>query len=409
MPLQVIRIVLVYVFAPLMLILMLSFAAAYVLGAQGPLYAGPILGPVLLFVIAQAWRRYLRRTDVAALGYLELAARTNLPLPRLLLAGAVAESSRLARRLRAMHDDLSVGLPVSDTVADRLESLPARDAAMLRAAEHAGCLPSRLRTLLEQEQRVIRRQNAEEPVAMIYPLIVLICLIGLLGGMLVFIAPRFQRIFEDFETDLPAITLLVFDHGLSIGTPLLGLASLALVIVCGWSFWQLLNPEERVGWLRESARAVAWRLPVLHGMERDRGLTDVFDAMADSLAAGLPAPDAIDRAAELDLNPVLRARLRDWHRRVAAGASLSEAARAASLPSICVGMLATAEATGRADEVCRFLARYYAGKFSRIATIIRHSVMPLAVIALAVLVGGFVVAIMLPLVSLIEAVNVSVF
>lgn len=99
----------IYVFAPLALIITLSFAVGLLLGAQGLMYAGPILGPVLRYVIAQAWRRYLRRTDVAALSYLELAARTNLPMPRLLLAGAVGESSRLARPLAVIALAVLVG------------------------------------------------------------------------------------------------------------------------------------------------------------------------------------------------------------------------------------------------------------------------------------------------------------
>ena len=67
-------------------------------------------------------------------------------------------------------------------------------------------------------------------------------------------------------------------------------------------------------------------------------------------------------------------------------------------------MISTGAAAGNLGEVMRFLARYYGGRFSRVATLVRGMVMPFVVIVLATMIGAFVVAMFLPLVDLIQSV-----
>jgi type II secretory pathway component PulF len=252
----------------------------------------------------------------------------------------------------------------------------------------------------------MQRQRGDEPLSIIYPLVVLFALTAVLGGAVAFILPKFGKIFEDFEQELPALTVAVMRNGELISPPLLAIGGAGMLAIIIISFVMLLSPEGGSSALL-IRRGMMWWLPITHSIERDRGLADLFDTLADALEAGLPLPAAIDATLKLNLNPVLRGRVALWHQRVSAGIPLADAAREAKLSPLVVGMLRTGAAGGDLPQVCRFIARYHAMRFSRTAEVIRATFLPLTVLILAVAVGLFVIAMFLPLVHLIQATAAS--
>jgi type II secretory pathway component PulF len=90
------------------------------------------------------------------------------------------------------------------------------------------------------------------------------------------------------------------------------------------------------------------------------------------------------------------------------GLALGEAARQAQLPVLMSGLLGTAHAPPDVVAVLRFLARYYAARFSRVVVLLREAAVP--VLALGAGGGGVVatiaLAVFVPIVRLIDTVSV---
>src|SRR5205085_275479 len=133
---------------------------------------------------------------------------------------------------------------------------------------------------------------------------------------------------------------------------------------------------------------LAWMTPFLHGMERDKGLADAFEMIADGLSAATPLNRAVAEASTLRVNEVLAHKLRRWWQQgLETGLSPADAAANAGLPRFVSAMLAQMGTTASGEDVFRFLARYYRSRFSRTATALRAASVPIMVLGFGVLVA----------------------
>jgi general secretion pathway protein F len=147
---------------------------------------------------------------------------------------------------------------------------------------------------------------------------------------------------------------------------------------------------------------------VAHGIARDRGLADAFDLIAGGMRNGLTIERALDEAAQLNINIILRERFERWAHGIAGGASLADAARAAPMPPLVVGMLVNVQATNAAGEVFAFLARYYHTRYSRTAALAYGAAVPLVVFFFGIIVAIVALSLLSPMISIINGLTSSV-
>ena len=143
-------------------------------------------------------------------------------------------------------------------------------------------------------------------------------------------------------------------------------------------------------------------LPVLHGMQRDRGLADALRTIADAVRTGRSLPRAVDEAARLRVNGVLRERLTRWRDGLEAGMRADGAARQAKLPGLIGGMIASGRGGDPAAAV-EFLAAYYGGRLSRTRELIRAATVPALALVFGAVVLFLVVAMYSPLVTMMDS------
>jgi type IV pilus assembly protein PilC len=239
-----------------------------------------------------------------------------------------------------------------------------------------------------------------------YPPLMIIAVSGVIGLIGVFVLPRYQAIFNDFGIKLPWITLAVFDSARMFAPLVAMLALCSALWIGGRTLWETFHPM-RIGdtVLRAGIDRLLWFLPVSHGLQRDRGLADVLEFLADAMDAGAPADRALAEAAELRTNMVLKLRIRRWAQLVASGQDLQSAAREAGMPTIVHGMLAMHGTGEDAKNVFRFLARYYRSRFSRMSAFLQAATVPAMVMLFGLLVGTVAFSLFMPMISLINSVS----
>jgi type II secretory pathway component PulF len=232
----------------------------------------------------------------------------------------------------------------------------------------------------------------------IYPALVFLMAL-VTGGVLIPITvwPKFEKILHDFHQPVPwSMRLLggiagqgTGSTGLAIVLILMGLLVLAPTsrYLAGLFFPTRLDPPFG-GRVRDQ---LIWWTPVLRGDALDRGLADLCDFISDAADAGRPIDQALREASQTQTNAVMRSRTSNWAQAVEEGQPLHEAARAAGMPPLVVGMLATVRNTDDLAEVFSFLGRYYEFRFSRRRELLRALYIPLVV----ALMGGVVLLIAL--------------
>ncbi len=387
------------------------FFVTVILGLLPP--AGPLIGPfgglLLLLIIARSARRFRRHRGAMVLFYLKQAVSLNLPIPVMLAAAQDSETGTLNQRLHDVRLALEEGQPVGEALQAHVPELPARTVDLVSAGERIGRLTSVLESVTNEERTIARSHTYGPMLGWNYGIVLVLFLALMLAGIATFIMPKFESIFDDFDVAMPWQTVVTFEIVQSLGMFMLPLSVLAILSVAGWSLYQSLHGIE--GKRRPFASLtdrVVWMTPVAGVAARDRGLADACRIIAEALKAGDTLESAAYEAGELRTNLVLKRRLQRFADALSMGRPMRDAAEDAHLPRLMAGMLATGQAVSNPVHVFDFLARYYATRFSRTATLAQASVMPGVVLFISVIVGWIVVSMMLPLVVLIEDAIVQV-
>jgi len=361
------------------------WAIAYTFSPYLAMLTGLVILVGLPAMAATMGQVRLRRSTII-LGYIEQAVRLNLPLPRMLDAAQRSEQSRTAARLRRLRDLLEDGASLGVALPVATPEVPARTVALIAAGEHIGTLRQTLMRLVKQPRESEGDMPARDSFSLWYPLLMSIALVLVLLLLLIFVIPKIEDLYKDYGLRPGYATLQLIHLSRAIDDvewlPL-AIIAMALVWVLGGAFRRIFSARRAAP--LDVFDQVLWRLPIAHGLARDRGLADACNAMTDALRAGYALPRAIDEASWLRLNVVLRMRLRKWRIGIESGFAADQSARNAHLPALLCGMIGSGRG-GDPAAAMEFLASYYESRFSRSRELIRAASIPL----LALVFGGLV-------------------
>src|SRR2546423_1519406 len=244
--------------------------------------------------------------------------------------------------------------------------------------------------------RYVAYQNQLEAIrkrlvnAAIYPAL----LIGV-GGLvslflLLYVVPRFSRIYEERNVDLPIFSKLL----LSWGQLVEGRGTLAMGILAGLviaAVYALRNAR---------VKARLWKLPAIGERLKLYQLARFYRTIGMLLKGGTPLPTALRMGAEL-LHPLLRARLATASRAVNEGRPVSEAMEANGLTTIiALRMLAVGEKSGNMGEMMEKIAEFHDEEISRWVEWFARLFEPLLMTAIGLVIGAIVVLMYMPIFEL---------
>lgn len=335
--------------------------------------------------------------------YLEQATRLNLPLPAMLDAAAKGERPGVAQRLRELCDALTRGMNLAPALDLTTPEMPRRTVSLIGFGERIGRLPQMLARIIQQQNTDIEakiRRNAGN--YWMYGLVVALTLLATASAVMTFIIPKFEKIFADFDTDLPAVTKALISASLWLagrqpGQIIPGMLYVLLAAALYVGLWLAF----RFGGGGGVLGTVFWYLPIVRRVVRDRALATLCFSLSQATQIGLPLHLAVAECEQIALNSGLKARARQWRQGMLAGLSPAESGKKARLPSLLTGMLATTRTADDTGQVFEFLARYYGQRFDKTVTLLRAVVEPVMVLMMGLFVGFVVVGLFLPLVELI--------
>src|SRR5690606_9174443 len=107
-------------------------------------------------------------------------------------------------------DDIESGLSLSEAMAKQPRAFNRLYVNMIKAGEAGGALEVILRRLAEFSEK---SQSLKRKVkgAMVYPVVVIMVAVGILTFIMIKIVPAFEKIFRDFDAELPGPTQLLID------------------------------------------------------------------------------------------------------------------------------------------------------------------------------------------------------
>jgi general secretion pathway protein F len=339
------------------------------------------------------WRRGLSRSDLALLTrQFATLARAGLPIEECLNVLIEQSESASARNvLASVRARVLEGQSLARSLAGVPRAFPEIYRAMVDAGEQSGRLAEVLERLADYtEQREVLRQRIG--LAFVYPAIVTVVALGVVGLLLVYVVPQVTRVFVNLGQALPWPTrLLIWMSEVVQAGGLLWPAGLAAIAIC--VPLALRNPAVRHGWHRRLLG-----LPLVGRLVRGVNAARFADTLGILTASGVPLLAALQSAVTVMNNLPMRAAVEDAVRRVREGSGLAHAlGRTRIFPPLVVHLIASGEASGKLDVMLARAAEAQAREMENWVRWMTALLEPVLILAMGLIVLFVVIAILLPI------------
>ena len=272
--------------------------------------------------------------------------------------------------------------------------------SMVEAGEAAGVLDTvldRVATQIEKEQKIKRRVKG----AMIYPLVVLCFATLVLVGMLMFLVPVFQKIFDTLGGDLPTLTQYVVLASEALRNywfiifPLLG------ALIYGFMRWKRSEGGRRI-WDRFKLR-----LPVTIGqVVRKVSMARWSRTLSTLIAAGVDIVKALEITAQTSGNWVVENETARLRIRVQEGATIAQPLiESPVFPPMVSQMVKIGEESGELEKMLGKVADFYEDEVDASIQSLTSIIEPLMMIAVGFMVGIIVISMYLPMFKLLTLIE----
>jgi type IV pilus assembly protein PilC len=303
---------------------------------------------------------------------------------------------------KAVIEELSDNIRSGNTFSEGLERNPKvfnrLYVNMVRAGEAGGVLDvvlERLSRFMEKAEKIKGKVRA----AMVYPIIVLIVAVSILIGLLIFVVPKFQMIFDDMlkGASLPVLTQIVMDTSDWVK------GNFILTIGGAVGFYLLFKLGRRT---RPGAFATDWallNLPPLGELFRKASVSRFARTFGTLLSSGVPILQALQITRDTIGNTILMQAIDDVHDRVKEGEGISGPLEATKVfPVMVTSMIEVGEETGQLHEMLNRIADTYDEEVDNAVAGLTSIIEPVMIVMMALVVGVIVIALFLPIIRIIQ-------
>lgn len=271
--------------------------------------------------------------------------------------------------------------------------------ASVKASERTSALVEALDDYLKHHEMLdkLRKQLVS---AAIYPALVITLGGAIVIFLLLFVIPRFSRMYADLHGPVSLATrVLVYasrllaEHSAVVAV---SAALMAAMVVAAWRTGMMM---------RAAARLVEW-VPAMRQRADEFRLAKLYQSLALMFKGGYPLDEALSHCVALGLGPRMTAGIGRAQEALARGQRVSTALGGAGLTdSVSQRLLAVGERTGNFDRVLQTIAERHGANFTTFIERATRLVEPVLLLTVALVVGGIVVMMYMPIFDIASSVR----
>ena len=334
----------------------------------------------------------------------QLATLVNAGLPLMRGIEVLKRQMKDARMLEALNgisDNIAAGGTFSESLTAYPKIFDKLYVNMVKAGEAGGVLEVVLGRLAEFAEKSEKIKNKVKG-AMIYPIVVLLAAVGITGFLLVAVIPKFQQVFNDMlgGKELPAVTQFVIDASEFVQAN--GL-QIALVIAAIVVIVKVVGRTEKGAYFFD---VIKLRAPVIGTLAQRSAVSKFTRTLGTLLSSGVPILQSLMITRDTTGNRVLTRAIQNVHDSVKEGESMTQPlAQCKVFPPMVTSMVEVGEETGALADMLTRIANTYDDEVDNAVAGLTAAIEPVLIIFLAVVVGTIVIAMFLPMVSIIGSVS----
>jgi type IV pilus assembly protein PilC len=319
----------------------------------------------------------------------------GLPLVQALdILGSQSDNPAFKKVLLAVKVRVESGSTFADALGDHPKVFDELFVQLVRAGEIGGILDTilqRLGAYIEKNEKLARRVKG----AMVYPGIVLTVALAVTVVLLAFVTPTFEKMFKDFGGAMPGPTQFLIDlsHGLRDNWYWFAGVPLSLVV----AFKAFVRNKRG----RELWDAFVLKMPLFGPLIRKIAVARFTRTLGTMLSSGVPILDALEIVAKSSGNKTIEKGVYFTRAKISEGKNMaSPLAETGVFPPMVVQMIGVGEATGAMDQMLSKIADFYDDEVDVAVAALTSMIEPIMMVFLGGVVGGFLVAMYLPIFSI---------
>jgi type IV pilus assembly protein PilC len=307
--------------------------------------------------------------------------------------------SVLKNALIDVVDDVESGSTLSEAFGKHPKCFDRLYVNMVKAGEAGGALEVILKRLADFKEKSLSLKRKVIG-AMVYPTVVILVAVGIVTGIMIFIIPKFKKLFADLQIPLPWMTQ-------------------KLIAVSDWfaTYWYVL-PLFPICWFlliklirlnRTGAYALdrvkLW-IPIIGKIIEKTIVARTMRTLGTLVASGVPILEALSIVRETCNNAVFERCYTRVYESIREGDTIAQPMKQSRLvDDMVVNMIDVGEETGDLDTMLYKIADVYDEEVNVLVAAMISLLEPLMTVVLGVIVGCIVVALFLPLIKLLEGLS----
>jgi len=310
------------------------------------------------------------------------------------------ENKELQRVLLLVRTDVETGSALSQALAKHSPDIfPPLMVNMIKAGEVGGFLDSVLLQVAENFESEVKLRGKVKS-AMTYPVVVFIMAILMCSAMLLFIVPRFGKMYKDLGGELPAPTkiLITLSTIMKWSAPFVIIGFVVFLIV-----WRKVKHDERV---RNFVDPMKLRTPVFGKLFQKIALSRFARNLGTMMHSGVPILQSLDIVANTTGNIVIARAVRDVQDSVRTGESLAgPLTQHPVFPPMVVQMLSVGEDTGALDGMLAKISAFYDQEVEATTEQLTALIEPIMIAILGGIVGSMIIALYMPIFKIFDLIK----
>lgn len=293
---------------------------------------------------------------------------------------------------KTLKDAIASGISFSDALKKFPQYFDAIYYGLTEAGEQSGALDAMLKQLAFYQERTLTLKTKLKK-ALFYPITVLLTMLAVSSALLFFVIPKFQAVFDSFGATLPAFTRLIIQIANATHSYTAGCIALCLLFSIGYC----VDPRHRSA-LAKRSDGLLLHIPLLNKLIIDAVMTRWSHVLSTLLLAGLPITEALAAAHNTITHHALQKRMHPILSRIEAGEALHIALQSVKdFPAEYVQMIAVGENTGKLGDILGKMNQRQQIQLDHRLDHLSQWLEPAMMILLAILVGGLIIAMYLPI------------
>ena len=316
------------------------------------------------------------------------------------LAKQMGKSGNNKRLFDSIIYNLTLGESFSNALAKQGNTFPPLLISMVKTAEATGELEKTLDDMANYFTEVHNTKKAMIS-ALTYPTCIFLFSIVVVSFILLFVVPQFEGIYESAGAELNALTIFLINASNFLKTNMFQLLLTIFVIIL-----IIIFLYKKVKVVRRYMQELFMRIPKFGNIVIYKEMSLFAKTFASLLKNNVFITDSINLLLETTNNEIYKEIMISTVENIVKGNKISDSFyNQWAVPDVAYYMIVTGESTGELAEMMQKVADYYQNEHKSMVDNIKALIEPVMIIFLAVVVGGVVLAVILPMFGMYEAIQ----